>query len=157
MPTPLLRTKLYIPPVRSNLVPRPRLTEQLNTVLDRKLTLISAPAGFGKTTLLSEWVAHCRLGIADSGLETSSASTLGNRVAWLSPDEGDNDPTRFLEYLIAAWQAVKASIGETALAAVQSPQPPPIESLMPLLLNKLPRSKLRGIQPIRIEWKFFNI
>ena len=69
MTTPLLKTKLYIPPIRPELVPRPRLIEQLNAALvlddkyrglDRKLTLISAPAGFGKTTLLSEWVAGCK-------------------------------------------------------------------------------------------------
>ena len=75
MPTPLLTTKLYIPPPRPNLVPRPRLIERLNEGLRRKLTLISAPAGFGKTTLLNEWVAGYR-----------------GPVAWVSLDEGDNDP-----------------------------------------------------------------
>ena len=81
MPTPILATKLYVPPPRANLVLRPRLIERLNEGLSsgRKLTLISAPAGFGKTTLISEWVAVCE-----------------RPVAWLSLDEGDNDPTRFL-------------------------------------------------------------
>ena len=87
MPTPLLKTKLYIPPTRAELVSRPRLLERLNAGLDRKLTLISAPAGFGKTTLLSEWVAAC-------GLDEPKV-----RVAWLSLDEGDNEPSRFLAYL----------------------------------------------------------
>ena len=89
MPTPLLKTKLYIPPTRAELVSRPPLLERLNTGLDRKLTLISAPAGFGKTTLLSEWVA---------GSE--------GPVAWLSVDESDNDPTRFLSYSIAALRTI---------------------------------------------------
>ena len=96
MTTPLLTTKLYIPPVRPNLVSRPRLIERLNAGLHRKLTLISAPAGFGKTTLLSEWAAGC-------GPRT--------RVAWLSLDEGDNDPARFLSYLIAALQTIEGNAG----------------------------------------------
>ena len=79
----LLRTKLYVPPLRPELVSRPRLIERLNAGLHHKLTLISAPAGFGKTTLLSEWVAGC-------GPRT--------RVAWLSLDEGDNDLAQFLGY-----------------------------------------------------------
>jgi LuxR family maltose regulon positive regulatory protein len=87
----LLTTKLYIPQPLPNLVERPRLIERLNEGLRRKLTLISAPAGFGKTTLVSEWVAGC-----------------GRPAAWLSLDEGDNDPTRFLTYLVAALQRVQA-------------------------------------------------
>jgi ATP/maltotriose-dependent transcriptional regulator MalT len=120
----LLQTKLYAPSVRpdpsttpstllraglrTRLVPRPRLIERLNAGLHRKLTLISAPAGFGKTTLLSEWVAGCE-----------------RPVAWLSLDESDNDPARFLAYLVAALQTVQADVGQAALAALQSPQPPP--------------------------------
>ena len=94
MPTPILATKLYIPPPRPKAVRRPRLIERLNEGLSasRKLTLISAPAGFGKTTLVSEWVAGC-----------------GRPVAWLSLDDGDNDPTRFLTYLVAALQTLALS------------------------------------------------
>ena len=113
MATPLLTTKLYIPPARTELVPRPRLVERLNAGLHRKLTLISAPAGFGKTTLLSEW-AH--------GSEWP--------VAWVSLDKGDSDPARFWAYFVAALQTVEAGIGEGVVAAFQSPQPPPIESLL---------------------------
>jgi LuxR family maltose regulon positive regulatory protein len=104
--SPLLTTKLYIPRACLNLVPRPRLTERLNAGLDRKLTLISAPAGFGKTTLLSEWIAGC-----------------GRPVAWVSLDEGDNDLARFWAYFVAALQTVQADVGgvSDADAAFQSP------------------------------------
>jgi LuxR family maltose regulon positive regulatory protein len=118
--TPILATKLYIPPLRPNVVSRPRLTERLNAGLHRKLTLISAPAGFGKSTLLSEWT----LG-------------LGRPVAWLSLDDGDNDPTRFLTYLVAALRTIAPTIGEGTLGALQSSQLPPTEGLLVALLNEL--------------------
>src|SRR5690349_14766148 len=106
MPTPILATKLYLPPLRPNVVSRPRLLERLNEGLHRKLTLISAPAGFGKTTLLSEWLAE------------------GARpVAWLSLDEADSDPTRFLTYLVAAVQTIVPTIGEGVSGMLYSPQP----------------------------------
>ena len=93
MPAPILATKLYIPPPRPGLVPRPRLVERLNEGLAAGrtpgVTLISASAGFGKTTLVSEWLAGCK-----------------RPVAWLSLDEGDNDPARFLTYLVAALQTI---------------------------------------------------
>jgi len=120
MPTPILATKLYISRPRPNVVSRPRLLERLNEGVHGKLTLISAPAGFGKTTLVSEWVA---------GIEQPTA--------WLSLDEGENDPTRFITYLVAALQTLAPSIGEGVLSALQSPQPPPIEALLVALLNDL--------------------
>ena len=122
MPTPILATKLYVPPPRANLVLRPRLVERLNEGLSasRKLTLISAPAGFGKTTLVSEWVAVC-----------------DRPVAWLSLDEGDKDPTRFLTYLVAALQTIMVNIGEGVLGVLQSPQPPSTESILTALLNEI--------------------
>jgi LuxR family maltose regulon positive regulatory protein len=91
----ILNTKLYIPPTRPKLVPRLRLIERLTDGLHRKLTLISAPAGFGKTTLVSEWVDNFR-----SDLEKESRSEF--RIAWLSLDGGDNDRVQFLAYIIAA-------------------------------------------------------
>jgi LuxR family maltose regulon positive regulatory protein len=92
----------------------------LNEGLHRKLTLISAPAGFGKTTLVSEWAAGCE-----------------RSVGWLSLDEGDNDPTRFLAYLVAALQTVAAHIGEGVLRALQAPQRPATESILTALLNEI--------------------
>lgn len=127
---PLLRTKLYIPPLRREQVPRPRLIERLDAGLRRKLTLVSAPAGFGKTTLVSEWVDHLRL-------DAAKESQIANRIAWLSLDESDNDPTRFLAYSIAALQTIEANIGKGALSALQSPQPPPTETILTALINEI--------------------
>ncbi|MFL5656763.1 MAG: AAA family ATPase, partial [Ktedonobacteraceae bacterium] len=118
--TPILATKLYLPRLRPNVVSRPRLLERLNEGLHRKLTLIAAPAGFGKTTLVSEWV---------EGIERPTA--------WLSLDEGDNDPARFLAYLVAALQTIAATIGEGVLGVLQSPQPPPPEAILTALLNEI--------------------
>jgi LuxR family maltose regulon positive regulatory protein len=124
--TPLLQTKLYIPPPRPDLVPRPHLIERLNDGLDRKLTLISAPAGFGKTTLLSEWAYSVRA-VREPPLQ----------VAWLSLDESDNDPTRFLVYFVAALQTIETGFGEAALTALQSPQPLPTEEALIALINEI--------------------
>ena len=118
--TPILATKLYVPPPRPRAVLRLRLTGHLNGGLNGKLTLVSAPAGFGKTTLLGEWVAGCE-----------------RPVAWLSMDEEDNDPTRFLAYFVAALQTIAPDIGEGVLGVLQSPQPPPIESILTALLNEI--------------------
>src|SRR3990172_5681996 len=133
MSTPILATKLYIPPPRPKVVLRPRLIERLNEGLlsGHKLTLISASAGFGKTTLVSEWIAA----LTPSPLPLGEG--LGGRGAWLSLDEGDNDPTRFLTYLVAALQTIVANIGEGVLGALQSPQPPPIESILTALINEI--------------------
>jgi len=122
MATPLLTTKLYIPPIRPELVPRPRLIERLNAGLSRKLTLISAPPGFGKTTLVSEWIA---------------SRELQAHVAWVSLDEGDNDPARFLAYVISALQTIEPNLGKSALDALQSPQPPATEELVAALINEI--------------------
>lgn len=123
MHDPLLMTKLFIPPPRSNLVPRPRLIEQLNAGLQVPLTLISAPAGYGKTSLLSEW----------------RASEAGHNypIAWISLDDDDNDPSRFLILLIAALGIIKPGIGEDALAKLQASQPSPVNTILTSLINDL--------------------
>ena len=123
MSTPILATKLYIPRPRPNVVHRPRLIERLNDGLQRTpgVTLISAPAGFGKTTLVSEWVAALT---PTSGRPSPVGRGETVRVAWLSLDEGDNDPARFLAYFVAALQTIAPKIGEGVLAMLQSPQPP---------------------------------
>ncbi len=125
MKTPLLKTKLYVPSPRPNLVARPRLIERLNDGLrlGRKLTLVSAPAGYGKTTLLSAWWAATR----DQGRE----------LAWISLDERDNDPARFWSYVIGAWQTLQPDLGQEPLSQLQGPQPPPIEGLLTRLLNEM--------------------
>jgi LuxR family maltose regulon positive regulatory protein len=126
--------------VSPEIVPRPRLIERLNASFYRhKLALISAPAGFGKTTLLGEWIFRRGGVIPPSGIipPSWSKSTWPLQFAWLSLDEGDNDPARFLTYLIAALQTIHESIGETILAALQSPQPPPIEGHLVTLLNEI--------------------
>ena len=122
MSVSLLSTKLYIPPPRANAVVRPRLTEKLSTVLNQpgSFALLSGPAGFGKTILLSEFVA-----------------ALKQPVVWVSLDEGDNDPIRFWSYLIAAFQSVQAKVGESALALFQFPQPLPVETVPSILINDL--------------------
>jgi len=117
---PILATKLYVPQRRSRIVLRPRLDERLNEGLQRRLTLVSAPAGFGKSTLVAEWVAEC-----------------GLPVAWLSLDEGDAEPTRFLAYFIEALRTAQPGVGEAVLAALGSPQPPPLEVTLTRLVNEL--------------------
>ncbi|MCP4537379.1 MAG: hypothetical protein GY832_09545 [Chloroflexi bacterium] len=129
MGTPLLTTKLYIPPVRSEVVSRLRLIERLNEGATRKLTLISAPAGFGKTTLLSKWI-HRRDAV-------SPPLPTPLQAAWLSLDRGDNDMPRFLTYFVAALQTVKSDIGQGLLAALQSPGPVNTESVLTTLLNEI--------------------
>ena len=148
MSEPLLLTKLFVPPPRPKTILRPRLIERLNEGLHCKLTLISAPAGFGKTTLVSEWVHQKAEGrrMKDESEETfqpPSFTILPSQVAWLSLDEGDNDPIRFLTYLVAALQTIAVrqssvgNIGKGVLAILQSPQPPPIESILIALLNEI--------------------
>jgi LuxR family maltose regulon positive regulatory protein len=125
VPTPILATKLYVPPPRAPLVLRPRLIERLNEGLHSGLTLIAAPAGFGKSTLLSAWITE----------RTRHDPKL--RVAWLSLDEGDSDPSWFLLYLAAALHGAEPSFGANAMAALQSPQPPSAKSILTDLINEI--------------------
>jgi len=123
MSKPILATKLYRPPPRPHLVVRPRLIERLNEGLHRKLTLIAAPAGFGKTTLVSEWLAGCEL-----------------PAAWLSLDEEDADQSRFLTYLVAALRTLTPQVGAGVLGMLASPQPPSTEAIVTTLLNEITTS-----------------
>ena len=135
MPETLLQTKLYVPPSRPNLVPRPHLIERLNRGLQlgQKLTLISAPAGFGKTTLVSEWIGSL-------SFDAAKENRIANRIAWLSLDEGDNDPARFLAYFVAALghvEGIDITVGKGASSMLQSPQPPPAEDVLTSLINDI--------------------
>jgi len=121
--TPLLETKLYVPKLRRSLVVRPRLHEHLSRGAESKLTLISAPAGFGKTTVLAEWLAADPAG--------------GPLAAWLSLDQGDTGPASFWSYVIAALQTVAPEVGAAALSLLQAPRPPPVETVLAPLLNEL--------------------
>ena len=125
MPDQVLTTKLYMPVLRSGIVPRPRLVEKLNCGIQGPLTLISAPPGFGKTTLVSEWRA--------------SRSADEFPLSWLSLDAEDNNTTRFLSYIISAIGVIRQDFGEIALSALQSPQPIPVQAILTNLINEIGR------------------
>jgi LuxR family maltose regulon positive regulatory protein len=118
----LVSTKLRPSQVRPKLVARSRLIERLKSEPGRRLTLIAAPAGFGKTTLLGEWV-------------TSRSDERS--VAWLSLDEADNDPARFLTYLVAALRTIEDGFGQGVLSSLRTPGVPPLGALVAALLNEL--------------------
>jgi len=132
MATSVLVTKLFVPPTRAELVHRPGLIERLDNGLDRKLTLLSAPAGFGKTTLVSHWLENLR--------SNNKTTDQPIRAAWLSLDKDDNDPVRLLTYFIAALNqidGIKTDFGRSALSMLQSPQPPSPNSVLISLINEL--------------------
>jgi LuxR family maltose regulon positive regulatory protein len=129
MATPLLTTKLFVPPIRPDWVPRPHLMARLDAGLHHKLTLISAPAGSGKTALASAWLSRLRV--------PEQAGSTPRDVAWLSLDEGDDDPARFFAYLLAALATVEPSLGQDLRPGLQAPQLPPIDSLVTALINEL--------------------
>jgi LuxR family maltose regulon positive regulatory protein len=128
MPVQVLATKLFIPTLRPKVVLRPRLVERLNDGLllgrgfGRKLTLVSAPAGFGKTTLVSEWIATIPQKI---------------KIGWFSVDERDSDPSQFLTVLISALQTISPKTGEDLLVSLQVQPPPPVNTLLTTLLNDM--------------------
>ena len=138
-PTPLLATKLHLPRPRALLVPRSHLLERLQQGVAGALTLISAPAGFGKTTLLAQWLGETHM-----------------LVAWLSLEAEDNDPTRFLIYLMAALQTLDAQIGTTALALLRTPQPPPPEVVLAELTNDLVDRAGGDIALVLDDYHFIN-
>ncbi|MFC1548193.1 LuxR family transcriptional regulator, partial [Candidatus Neomarinimicrobiota bacterium] len=120
MTASLLSSKLFIPPPRPNTVFRPRLVEVLNKGLPRKLTLISASPGFGKTTLLSEWITQTE-----------------HPVAWVSLEERDNDPVHFMTYFTGALQTIDVNLGAGALSTFQTPKPPSMESFLTGVINEI--------------------
>lgn len=123
---PLLKTKLHIPHRRPDMVPRSLLIKQLNERIQRKLTLITAPAGYGKTNLASEWTHSLQ-----------SEDTSNNRITWLSLEEADSEPIRFLSYVIAALQQVAPEIGVGALSLFEMAQSPPINTVLNELINDI--------------------
>src|SRR6266849_1892625 len=127
----LLTTKISVPPARLNMVTRPRLTQQMDAAMRSTLTLIIAPAGWGKTTLLSAWHAE--------------ASHDASPLAWVSLDAGDNDPLRFWTYLIAALNTLHPGVGETSLALLYASPPPPIEAVLTSLLNALSQHQTEAV------------
>ena len=129
--SPLLQTKLYVPRSRPGLVSRARLIERLNQAVDGRLTILSAPAGFGKTTLLTQWLA--------------GDATGAPPAAWVSLDQSDNEPTLFWAYLIAALQTVHADVGKTTLSLLGSPQLLPVETLLGPLLNEIAALAQRSV------------
>jgi len=128
MKTDLLASKFYFPPHRQNLVQRPHLLESLDAGLSGKLTLVSAPAGFGKTTVVSEWIRYC-----------------GHPTAWLSLDKNDNDLSRFLIYLIAALQHLDPEIGVDVRAALEESPSPHFEILLTRLISEMERLSDKSI------------
>ncbi|MCX6045938.1 MAG: LuxR C-terminal-related transcriptional regulator [Chloroflexi bacterium] len=129
MSLPLLQTKLYAPrrPRQAKIVHRPRLAKKLATGLVGKVTLIAAPAGFGKSTLLTEWMATF----------SPQVHASGEWVAWLALDPDDNDPVRFLTYLMTVLQKFATTVGETALALLSAPQLLAPKTILTLLVNDL--------------------
>ena len=120
--SPLVETKLFVPPPRGDAVARPRLTELLDQGRRARLTLVSAPAGFGKTTLLARSLA--------------APADRRRSVAWLSLEEGDSQPARFWTYLVTAIQRAVPGVGDSALALLQAVQPP-LDSVLATLINEL--------------------
>lgn len=140
MRVPILKTKLYIPPERAGLVSRPRLMERIDRGLAQghKMTIVSAPAGFGKTTLLSDWI-HQR-----------ERQSKPGQVAWVSLDERDNEWIRFWTYVLEAFSGLSAlstyAVGRTALEMLASPQVPPVEAVLTELINDV--VEVGMVQPV---------
>jgi LuxR family maltose regulon positive regulatory protein len=145
----LLSTKLAPPRLRTAVVPRPALLARLSAGLDHKLTLISAPAGFGKTTLVSQWITwNDERGTMNDEISLHRSSLIAHRsnVAWLSLDAGDNDLARFWRYVTTACQTFAPAIGTAAHALPHASQPPqPFEATLTAFINQLAGLACRGV------------
>jgi LuxR family maltose regulon positive regulatory protein len=145
----LLSTKLHVPQPRRALVPRPHLLKQLSAGLGHKLTLVSAPAGFGKTTLVGAWLAALATRQRAKGEgqigERGSDPLSPPRAAWLSLDANDNEPLRFWSYLLAACRSLDPTLGRSAAALLSGAQQPSWEAALTLLINDLADWGGRGI------------
>jgi LuxR family maltose regulon positive regulatory protein len=130
----LLNTKLVVPHPRASLVSRERLLARLDEGIDHKVTLVSAPAGFGKTTLISDWVESLGLKV-DNSPKSQSKIQPPTQVAWISLDPGDNDPVRFWRYVLTACQAFDGQASESALGLLNNSPQPPLEVLLTLFIN----------------------
>lgn len=120
MPEPIIATKISVPPLRAGLVARPRLLRLLDESAAHRLALVAAPAGFGKSTLVGVWLR-----------------ARGQPTAWMSIDRNDNDPVRFLTYLVRALQPQVADVGASVLAALGAPQPAEVRAHVGQLINEL--------------------
>jgi LuxR family maltose regulon positive regulatory protein len=121
MPTDnILRTKFFIPPLHEGMTPRPRLVDIINRNIQKKVLLVSAPAGFGKSTLLSEWAAQAPM-----------------PISWLSVDRTENDPINFLIHLISSVRNIYPDVGEASLSTLQAPGSPPIWNICNAWLNEI--------------------
>ena len=128
----LLRTKLTIPPKRPSLIPRKRLLDQLNRLLDSRLTLLAAPAGFGKTSLIIDWLDNQK-----KSREASKSKALPFQSAWFSIDLNDSDPVRFWSYVLTAVQHTSSDLSNTSLSLLQASQPPGFETILITWLNEI--------------------
>lgn len=135
----LLRTKLYAPPPRRDLIARPRLLAKLDRALlpPTRLILVSAPAGFGKTTLVSEWLSRVEGSAAGPRPPSEHAQAVNPKSVWLTLDEADNDPVRFWRYVDAALQTLDPRLGESIRPALYTPQPPPHKTILTGLVNDI--------------------
>ena len=139
MSLPLIETKLFLPSPRPGLVGRPGLRDRLDRGLGARLTLVSAPAGFGKTTLLVDWLSSVLSPSREPSREPSHEPSHDGRprAAWLALDPGDNDPSRFWRYVVAALRTARPGVGEDALALLQDSPPPAFETVLTTLVNEL--------------------
>jgi len=150
MSLPILQTKLYVPKQQrqSNVVRRPRLLNRLDAGLAGKVTLVSAPAGFGKSTLVREWIVECRAQHEAAAKDAPAGMPAGRYVTWLTLDGDDNNPVRFLLYLAASLRKFAPTVGESAWSLLLSPEPP-FKTILTLLLNDVSALAAEGDPPLR--------